>query len=61
MLEKLYEYKAQFEKELLLAEAQVTVINKIIEAEEPKVIQNNAEPLNYEAEVAEQPNNNVCY
>lgn len=60
MLEKLYEYKAQFEKELLLAEAQVAVINKIIEAEE-RNIQNNAERLNYEAEVAEQPNNNVCY
>ena len=61
MLEKLYEYKKQFERELLVAEAQVAVINKMIAAEEQAELQRKAEDFAYNREVAEQPNNDVCY
>ena len=61
MLEKLYDYKKQFERELLIAEAQVAVIDKMIAAEEQAQMQRKAEDFAYGSEVAEQPNNNVCY
>jgi hypothetical protein len=60
MLERLYEYRKMFERELLEAEAQKKVIDKIIAAEEMRNAQNHSENEDYR-EVAEQPITDESY
>jgi hypothetical protein len=55
MLEKLYEYRKVFEAELVKAQAQVAVVDFMIEAEQKKLAE-SADTENVEnEEVAEQP------
>lgn len=51
MLETLYELKAKYEKELLVAEAKVSVVNDLIAKEQEKV----AESLKTEEQTAVEP------
>ena len=56
MLEKLYEYRKVFEAELVKAQAQVAVVDFMIEAEQKKLAENaDTEIVEIENEVAEQP------
>lgn len=60
MLERLYEYSKMFERELLEAEAQKKVIDKIIAAEEMRNALNHSENEDCR-EVAEQPITDESY
>lgn len=56
MLEKLYEYRKVFEAELVKAQAQVAVVDFMIEAEKKKLAESaDTEIVEIENEVAEQP------
>lgn len=56
MLKKLYEYRKVFEAELVKAQAQVAVVDFMIEAEQKKLAESaDTEIVEIENEVAEQP------
>lgn len=55
MLEKLYEYRKVFEAELAKAQAQVAVVDFMIEAEKKKLAESADTEIVVNEEVAEQP------
>lgn len=55
MLEKLYEYRKVFEAELVKAQAQVAVVDFMIEAEKNKLAESADTEIVENEEVAEQP------
>ena len=55
MLEKLYEYRKVFEAELVKAQAQVAVVDFMIEAEKKKLAESADTEIVEINEVAEQP------
>jgi hypothetical protein len=55
MLEKLYEYREVFEAELVKAQAQVAVVDFMIEAEKKKLEKIADTEIVVDNEVAEQP------